>query len=111
MPELRKDENYRARDLRSFFGGFGLFVLLLAVCALSILFLGSRHPEIVIAVILASFLVAAVRTVCALNPYNHCPECGAKLPALKKEASTRYGHRFLCKRCDILWTTDVFDDD
>ena len=39
-----------------------------------------------------------------------CPKCGARLPMLRPETSTRYQHRFYCTACDVIWTTDVYGD-
>jgi hypothetical protein len=40
-----------------------------------------------------------------------CLGCSASLPPLKSEKSTNYEHRFLCERCDIIWTTGVHEGD
>ena len=40
-----------------------------------------------------------------------CPKCGAQLPMLRPEASTKYQHRFHCPTCDVIWTTDVYVGD
>jgi hypothetical protein len=37
-----------------------------------------------------------------------CPQCGARLPSKRTEAASRYEYRFYCQRCDIIWTTGVF---
>lgn len=41
----------------------------------------------------------------------HCPKCGARLPMLRPEASTKYQHRFHCESCDVTWTTDIYRED
>ncbi len=40
-----------------------------------------------------------------------CVKCGAHLPKLQPEASTKYQHRFYCKNCDVVWTTDIYAGD
>jgi hypothetical protein len=40
-----------------------------------------------------------------------CPKCGAQLPMLRPEASTRFQHRFHCQTCDVTWTTNVYAQD
>jgi hypothetical protein len=40
-----------------------------------------------------------------------CPKCGAYLPMLQPEASTKYQHRFYCRTCDVVWTTDIYSGD
>jgi hypothetical protein len=41
----------------------------------------------------------------------HCPKCGARLPMLPVEVSTKFQHRFWCETCDVVWTTDVYSAD
>ena len=40
-----------------------------------------------------------------------CPKCGAQIPMLRPEASTKHQHRFHCPTCDVIWTTDVYAGD
>ncbi len=58
-------------------------------------------------------LVLVVGTVwaCRVQYRYCCPKCGTRLPPLPPEASTKYQHRFHCKTCDVVWTTDVYVGD
>ena len=37
-----------------------------------------------------------------------CPQCGARLPSKPTEKASGYEYRFYCQKCDIIWTTGVF---
>jgi DNA-directed RNA polymerase subunit RPC12/RpoP len=58
-------------------------------------------------------LVLVVGTVwtCRVQYRYHCSKCGAHLPPLPSEAKTKHQHRFHCKACDVIWTTDVYVGD
>ena len=92
-----------------------LIVVLMALGGLLLLVIG-QPPKWNIAgfVVLGGWLLVLVLGTAwlmkAAKRYN-CPQCGAQLPRLAPEASANYEHRFLCKRCDILWCTGVHDTD
>ena len=65
----------------------------------------------VLIAIWSAILVAGVIWGTRVQRRYQCPKCGTHLPLLPTEAATRYQHRFHCKTCDIIWTTDVRQGD
>ena len=56
-------------------------------------------------------LVSGVVWVGRLRYCYGCPTCGSRLPLLPLERATKYRHRFHCAKCDVVWTTGVYDGD
>jgi hypothetical protein len=106
----KRDEEYGGRTLTR------VFALILSLMLVGVFFI----PTVVMPghFTTAAYVVATIWLIVLVfgniwcnrvRSRYRCPECGASLPSLKSEKSTKYEHRFLCVRCDIVWTTGVFE--
>ena len=86
--------------------GIGVFIIPNVECGPKISTAGC-----VLIAIWSAILVAGVIWGTRVQRRYNCPKCGTGLPMSRTEAATKHQHRFHCKTCDIVWTTDVYDGD
>jgi hypothetical protein len=110
MPTEQLDKEYGNRLLkRSLVTIFSLMAIgLMAIPTMIV----PNHVTLAGYIVVGTWLLAlaiGVFWVTRLRSNYHCPRCGAALPPLKAEKRTKFYHRFLCKSCDVIWTTNVTD--
>jgi DNA-directed RNA polymerase subunit RPC12/RpoP len=93
---------YRAMVLIASLMGIGVFIIPLLEKGGKLSIAGY-----VLITIWCVVLVIGTRWAGQVQRNYRCSKCGAHLPMLRPEASTKYQHRFHCVHCDITWTTDV----
>lgn len=112
MPTEQHDKDYGERTI------YRVIILIAALMGVGVLIIPNVEygPKVstvgwVLIAIWSAVLVVGGVWAGRVQARYHCPKCGARLPMLRPEASTKYQHRFHCPTCDVIWTTDVYVGD
>ena len=111
-PLEKRDKEYGYRTIKRVFALiFALMVIGVFIVPTVVLPGHFTSAGYVVAAIWLMVLVAGTTWTCRVQYRYRCPQCGAHLPPLPTDASTRRQHRFHCSACDVIWTTDIYGDD
>jgi len=112
MPAEKHDKEYGERTI------YRVIIVIGALMGVGVLIVASleKGPPLstirwVLISIWCAILVVGTVWACRVQHCYCCPKCGARLPMLRPEASTKSQHRFHCPACDVIWTTDVYSGD
>jgi hypothetical protein len=108
MPVEQHDKNYGERTI------YRVLIVMGALMGFGVLMLAGvkDSPPVtttgwVLISIWSAILIIGTVWACRVQTRYRCPKCGARLPMLRPEASTKYEHQFHCSACDVIWTTNV----
>ena len=110
----RHDENYGPRTLGLVLGFMGLTIpFMIYLSTQSYGDESDKHLTTAGWIAFVGFFVSVIVALLLVHLFcrgYRCRLCGRKLPPIPFDQTPKREHRFHCIHCDVVWTTDVFDE-